>query len=92
MEFKKDVKFFDLASKSDYRIVDINPDIADIFINAEPYFAINNQLDANKMPYQPYEFSVVKNLLAGSGSWDEIISRKDFSDKLEKINTPKKFE
>ena len=92
MEFKKDVKFFDLESKQDYLDAGINSDIADIFISAEPYFAINNQLDANKMPYQPYEFSVVKNLLGGGGSWDEIISKKNFKDRLEKINNPSKFE
>ena len=42
MEFKKDVKFFDLESKQDYLDAGINSDIADIFISAEPYFAINN--------------------------------------------------
>lgn len=91
MEFKKDVKFFDLASKDDYAAVGIDADIADIFVDAEPYFAINNQLDANKMSYQPYEFSVVKNFLAGGGSWDVIISNKNFGNKLKKIDTPAKL-
>ena len=62
-ELKPGIEVFDLRDENEYIDLGLPPQIANVFKNCEPYFAINTNIPAQQSFVVPPEFSVAKAFL-----------------------------
>lgn len=80
---------FDLRDPSEYASLGIPREIADVFTDAEPYFAINTEVPAQQSGVKPPEFIAAVAWLKSIAGAKDYSGKESFLDLLEKVDADK---
>ena len=88
-ELKPGCEVFDLRDPNEYASLGIPREIAGVFADSEPYFAINTQIPAQQSGVKPPEFIAAVAWLKSIAGAKDYSGKESFLDLLEKVDANK---